>query len=230
MRVKWLRSIWIVRAEGPLSIIISNVSPKTHFAAKIISNNLFIIGQVALMFVYAFIGFKVRTLVGGDTIVNGLGSEVTGILNNLKLNVLSDKLVPIIVFTLILMVLTFIAYSLIAGILASMTTNAEDFQHVQTPLMIILLLGYYLATMAAIFKGALFIKILSFVPLISAILSPSLLVLGQIGIVEITLSILILIGFIFLLIRYGMRIYKVGILNYSSTNLWKKMAKALKTK
>ena len=33
---------------------------------------------------------------------------------------------------------------------------------------------------------------------------------------------------IFLLIKYGLKIYKVGILNYSSKGLWKKMFKALK--
>ena len=97
-----------------------------------------------------------------------------------------------------------------------------------TPIMIILFIGYYLAVMAGMFKGALFIKILSFVPFISAILSPSLLVLGQIGIVEILISIAIMIVTIWLLIKYGLKIYKVGILNYSSKDLWKKMFKALK--
>lgn len=94
--------------------------------------------------------------------------------------------------------------------------------------MIISLVGYYLAVMAGIFKGALFIKILSFVPFISAILSPSLLVLGQIGIVEVLISNVIMGVTIWALIKYGLKIYKVGILNYSSNSLWKKMIKALK--
>ena len=34
----------------------------------------------------------------------------------------------------------------------------------------------------------------------------------------------------YILIKYGLRIYKVGILNYSETNLWKKMFKAIKSK
>ena len=32
----------------------------------------------------------------------------------------------------------------------------------------------------------------------------------------------------YVLIKYGLRIYKVGILNYSETDLWKKMFKAIK--
>ena len=126
------------------------------------------------------------------------------------------------------MILTFIAYSLIAGILASVTTNTEDFQQVQTPIIIISLIGYYLAMMAGVFKGALFIRILSYIPLFSAILAPSLLMLGQISIIDVIISIFILIITNILLIKYGLRIYKIGILNYSSKNLWKKMFKAAK--
>ena len=37
-----------------------------------------------------------------------------------------------------MIILTFVAYSLLAGILASMTTNVEDFQQLQTPIVIIL--------------------------------------------------------------------------------------------
>jgi ABC-2 type transport system permease protein len=218
------------KSTRSMEIIISNVSPRVHFAAKIISNNLFIIGQVVLMIIYAIIGLNLRTSVGGNQIVNGVGSEVSGIVNNLSTGVLANKLVPVIIFTLILMILTFIAYSLIAGILASMTTNAEDYQHVQTPLVIVLLLGYYLATMAGLFEGSTFIKVLSFFPLVSAILSPSLLVLGQIGVTEIIVSIVIMLITIYLLVKYGIRIYKVGILNYSSSGMWKKMFKSLRNK
>ena len=128
------------------------------------------------------------------------------------------------------MVLTFIAYSLVAGILASMTTNIEDFQQLQTPIILVSLVGYYLAMMAGVFNGALFIRILSYVPFISAILSPSLLILGQISVVDILLSIALMVGTIYFLIKYGLRIYKVGILNYSSNKLWRKMWKAVRQK
>ena len=127
-----------------------------------------------------------------------------------------------------MLILTFIAYSLLAGILASMTTNAEDFNQLQTPIMIVSLMGYYLSMMAGFFKGSLLIRIFSYIPLISAILAPSLLVLNQIGFIDIIISLILLIGFNYLLIKYGLKIYKVGILNYSSKDLWKKMFKAIK--
>ena len=213
-----------------MEIIISNVSPKTHFFAKVIAGNLFVLVQGVLLVVYAILGFALRGVIGSNQIPGGAFDNITSVIKTVLSSGIGEKLIYIIPLTLLLMVLTFIAYSLLAGILASMTTNIEDFQQLQTPIMIISLVGYYLATMAGVFNGSLFIKILSFVPFISAILAPSLLMLGQIGIFEIVLAIAIVIGTIFLLIKYGLRIYKVGILNYSSSGLWKKMFKAIKDK
>lgn len=212
-----------------MEIIISNVSPKTHFASKVIAGNLFVLIQGILLVLFATIGFFVRKLVGGSSIANGLGTEVSNVINDILSSSLGSQLIYIIPLVLILMILTFIAYSLMAGVLASMTTNTEDFQQLQTPIMIISLVGYYLAMMASVFNGALFIKIFAFIPFISAILAPSLLMLGQIGIFQMIISILIMVLTNYLLIKYGMRIYKVGILNYSSKGLWKKMFKAAKS-
>ena len=82
--------------------------------------------------------------------------------------------------------------------------------------------------MAGAFKGSLLIKIFGYIPFISAILSPSLLVMGEFTVIDVLISILLTVAIIYVLIKYGLRIYKVGILNYSSGNLWKKMFKALK--
>lgn len=213
-----------------MEIIISNVSPKTHFFSKIVAGNLFVLLQAGLLFIYTFIGMFVRKLIGGNLISNGVTSQVKDVMTTVLNSNIGEQLKIILPLTIILMLLTFLAYSLLAGVLASMTTNTEDFQQLQTPIMVVLLLGYYTSMMASMFEGSIFLKILSFVPFVSAILSPSLLILGQIGVVEVIISIVLMVGVIYLLIKYGLRVYKIGILNYSSKNLWKKMFKALKNK
>ena len=177
---------------------------------------------------YIIIGILIRNFVGGSDIANGVINEVLTSAKTVLDTNIGSQLIYIIPIMFLLMILTFVAYSLLAGVLASMTTNSEDFQQLQTPMIIISLIGYYFAMMANLFKGSLFIKILSYIPLISSILSPSLLVLGQINIFDIIISFVLLILFIYILVKYGLRIYKVGILNYSSKDLWKKMFKALK--
>ena len=212
-----------------MEIIISNVSPKVHFASKVIAGNLFVIVQGILLAIYGGLGFLVRIITTPKGVSNS--DVMTGALKMVKdimeSNV-GEKLIYIIPVTLLLMVLTFIAYSLLAGILASMTTNIEDFQQLQTPIMIISLTGYYLAMMAGVFDGALFIKVAAFIPLISAILAPCLLLLGQMSIIEVLIATIFVILTNFLLIKYGLKIYKAGILNYSSSKLWKKMFRAMK--
>lgn len=218
-----------------MEIIISNVSPKVHFLSKIISGNVFVLLQGLLLVVYLLIGIFIRYIStgvlvnGGNILSGGVGSYVNKITSSLELTGVLDKMQIIIPITLILMVVTFIAYSLVAGILASMTTNMEDYQQVQTPIMVISFISYYLSVAAAMFKGSIFIKVLSFIPFFSALLAPSLLVLGQITIVDAVIAILLTVGLIFVLVKYGLRIYKVGILNYSGTHLWKKMFKAFKS-
>lgn len=213
-----------------MEIIISNVSPKTHFFSKVIAGNLFVLLQGALLFIYSFIGVLIRKIIGGNLINNGVTDQVKGVISTALNSNIGSQLKIVLPLTIILMLITFLAYSLLAGVLASMTTNTEDFQQLQTPIMVVLLLGYYTSMMASMFEGSIFIKILSFIPFVSAILSPSLLILGQIGIFEVIISIILMIIVIYLLIKYGLRIYKTGILNYSSKNLWKKMFKALKNK
>ena len=213
-----------------MEIIISNVSPGAHFASKVIAGNVFVILQGVLLIIYVGIGLLLRNILGAGNLFNSLGSEATSMFANIFTPDFISKLKFIIPVSVILMLLTFVAYSLLAGILASMTTNAEDFGQLQTPIMMISLVGYYLAIMAGMFKGAIFIRILSYIPFISAILCPSLLIIGDIGIIDIIISILLVIFTIYILIHYGLRVYKVGILNYSSKDLWKKMFKAIKNK
>ena len=211
-----------------MEIIISNVSPKVHFFSKVIASNLFVLIQGALLIAYAAIGIGIRTYSGSNNILGATSFDISSLLDGIVSSDVTAQLGYVIPLALVLMILTFIGYALLAGILASMTTNTEDFQQLKMPIVILSLVGYYLAMMAGVFDGSLFIKIFAFVPFISAILAPSLLILGQMGIFEFVIAIILMILTNYILIKYGLRIYKVGILNYSSKGLWKKMFKALR--
>lgn len=207
-----------------MEIIISNVSPKVHLLAKIVANNLFVLLQALLLFIYGLIAFFISSRNGSLNIP----SEITSIWDSLSASGLINDIVSLLPFLLVLIILSFLAYSLLAGILASMTTNIEDFQQLQTPIVFILLAGYYLAIMAGMFQGSIFLKIAGYIPLISCLLAPTLYIMGEIGILDILIAIILLIGLLYLLIRYGMKIYKVGILNYSNEKVWSKFIKAFR--
>ena len=213
-----------------MEIIISNVSPKIHFLSKIISSTLFVLVQAGLLLLDIMVGFLVRKLLGTSLV----SSDVTGVIGD-TLKMVKDtgvldlllKGLPIII---ILFLLSFLAYAIVAGVLASMTTNIEDYQQLQTPLMIILMVGYYIAIMASAFEGSVFVKIVSYIPMISFLVAPVIYLLGQITLGELILSTIICGIVVYIFFYYGLRIYKVGILNYSSQNLWKKIFKSVKEK
>lgn len=219
------------KSTRSMEIIISNVSPKVHFFSKVLASNVFVITQGILLILYAGIGLFLRNLLAtGTNITGSITTEFSEIWQTLVETGFVDQLVYVIPITLILMILSFIAYSLVAGILASMTVNMEDFQQIQTPIIMISLVGYYLAIMAGMFEGSIFIRILSYIPFLSCLLSPALLVIGQINIFDSLISIAVLIVFLYFTIKYGLRIYKVGILNYSTDKMWHRLFKAARNK
>ena len=208
-----------------MEIIISNVSPKVHLFSKVLASNFFIIIQAILLVIYSVIGILISTK--GQLQLN---PNVDTLLTATVSSGFLDKVLNLLPAVIILMILSFVAYSLIAGILASMTTNMEDFSQIQTPIMLVLLAGYYLAIMAGMFDGSTFIRVLSYVPFLSCLIAPSLYIIGQITMIDVMISILILGLTIFLMTKYGLKIYKIGILNYSNEKIWTRFAKAIKSK
>ena len=208
-----------------MEIIISNVSPKAHLFSKVLASNFFIIIQAILLVIYSVIGILISTK--GQLQLN---PNVDTLLTATVSSGFLDKVLNLLPAVIILMILSFVAYSLIAGILASMTTNMEDFSQIQTPIMLVLLAGYYLAIMAGMFDGSTFIRVLSYVPFLSCLIAPSLYIIGQITMIDVIISILILGLTIFLMTKYGLKVYKIGILNYSNEKIWTRFAKAIKSK
>ena len=226
------------KSSKGMEIIISSVSPKIHFISKLVAANLFALTQGLLLLVYGIIGMIIKFIVTGTMNMSG---SLEGILGTSQIDGVSvmtlitesgivEKLLGGLPIILLIIVLTFIAYTLFIGILASVTTSMEDFNQIQTPVMLFLMAGYMLSIFAAMFKGSVLLKAMALVPFVSGILAPVMYMLGEITLLEISISILLLVGVIFLLYKYGLRVYKVGILNYSSSNLWKKIFNALKQK
>lgn len=207
-----------------MEIIISNVSPKIHLFSKVLASNIFVITQGLLLIVFAGLGLLVNKLVTGTSAL----SFISSIIGNLDLSILTNKLLILVPTTLILMLLSFFAYSILSGILASMTVNIEDFNQLQSPVMLISVVGYYLSITASMFSGSTLIHVLSYIPFLSAFLTPTLYIIGEISVFEIFISIIIMVLFIYILLKKGLKVYKNGILNYSTDKVWNRVFKSMK--
>lgn len=207
-----------------MEIIISNVSPKMHLFSKVLASNIFVITQGTLLIVFAFIGLLINKCVTGTSALTLISSLV----GNLDLSILKDKLLVLVPAALILMLLSFLAYAILSGVLASMTVNIEDFNQLQTPVMLISVVGYYLSISASLFNGSTLIHVLSYVPFLSAFLSPTLYIIGEVSLLDIIISIIVMILFIYILLKKGLKVYKNGILNYSTDKVWDRFKKSIK--
>ena len=210
-----------------MEIIISNVPAKVHLLTKIASSSMFVILQSLLLFTYSIIGILIH---GGLSLGSGKSNIIGGLVESLKISGTFDILLKGAPILIIIFLLSFFIYATLAGVLASMTTSAEDFQQLQTPLMIVLMLGYYIGIMASAFKGSIFIRIISYLPFLSSMVAPITYILGETSLIDLVISALILFISCLVLFKYGIRVYKVGILNYSSKDLWKKVFQSLKIK
>lgn len=210
------------KSSKSMEVIISSISAKMHFYSKIVSNNLFVIAQMILFIIYGVIGMMVNNFFIKKPLLS------FEILRGITKYEFSSDLIYFIPLLLILIIGTFFTYSLLTGILVSMTVNNEDLQHVSTPLILISLIGYYLAIASGFMEGSIFIKILSFIPMVSCFLAPGLFITGQITLIHFAISIIVVYLFNYLLAKYGIKIYKIGILNYSTDKMWTKLFKAVK--
>ena len=222
------------KSTKSMEIIISNVPPKYHFISKILSSSLFVLIQGALVFIYGVIAILSRSVIGSLLGSGAVSTDVSSFIKEtydlIKASGVIDLLIQGLPFIVLLFVLNILAYAILAGVLASMTTNIEDYQQLQTPIMIIMMIGYYVAMMASVFDGSVFVKIVSYIPMLSALVAPVIYMLGQTTLIELIISNVACVVVVYLLYVFGLRIYKVGILNYSSTDLWKKVFKSLKEK
>ena len=216
------------KSTRSMEIIVSNVSAKVHLFSKLVAVNAFAILQSLLLVVYGAIALFINSQISDSDITGGIGSFLGETWQIMVDSGFASTLWYVIPLTVIMLVVTFICYSLLAGILASMTTNMEDFQQLQTPVIMLSLVGYYLALAAAAFEGAVFIRVASYIPLISAILAPGLMASGYLTVIDFIISLSLLIILSLFLMKFGLRIYKVGILNYSLDKLWTKIFKATK--
>ena len=72
------------KTSKSMEIIISSISPKTHFMSKMITVNIFVILQILLMLVYSSFGLWIRTLISDSSLVESFGISFSSIFELLK--------------------------------------------------------------------------------------------------------------------------------------------------
>jgi ABC-2 type transport system permease protein len=199
-------------------IILSNVTPQDHLIAKIAATNLYSWLQFLLFFVYGIFGFTTRNIVE-SFVGDSVGIDVSAFVG-MFLNVL-----PVV---LVLYLLTNMIYSVIMAVLAATAYEMEDFQKIISPLMITMVIGFYVGLFVIFVPDTTFAFIMAHIPLFSLMIAPALWVSGVLKWWNIVIIIGIQVATLVLLYRYGAKTYKQAILDYSGQGVFQRLWKNIR--
>ena len=188
-----------------IEFIFSSVRPGDYFAGKMLGNFIAVFVQIITYVIFGLIGFFI---VKSRGLLDGLDLSFT----------LTSSSYGIIAEIVALFLLGIFIFLVIAGMLGSFATKVEDAGKMGTPLIFVTIILFFLA-MSLQKKGDIMLtQVLSYIPLASTFFMPLRLLNGYVGLSQGLISIAILIVTIFLVYRFGEKVYKRNILNYSTDN------------
>jgi ABC-2 type transport system permease protein len=114
----------------------------------------------------------------------------------------------------ILFVLGFLMYSLLYAALGSLVSRQEDVQSATSPLMTLIMIGYFMSVVGLQSIDETWVKVASFVPFFSPYLMLARVSAGHVEIWEFALSVLLLLVSIAVALFVAARIYSAGGLLY----------------
>lgn len=190
-----------------IEFIFSSVSAKDYFAGKILGNFLAIIVHSIIYIVLGVVSYFII--------------KSKGLLDMVKIDLRFDQSSLIIIGEIFLfIILSLLAYMIIAAMLGSLASKQEDASKVATPLMVTIIGAFMVAMIFMNRPVNLFVKIASYVPYISVFFMPLRLIKGNAGIAEGEISIMILIASLYISYVLASKVYKKHILNYSTSSFF----------
>lgn len=213
------------KATRVMDFIMVNVKAKTHLTAKLIVGYVFAAVQILMVIIDLSIARMVSNMLSPSSYnsVNYMKHNIDAIMASSA----SEMLIYLIPILLAFIILNAIVCAIIAGVFASMSTTNGEYQQIQLPMVMFLFSNLIVAMIALSFDNIMLAKVLAFIPFLSVNLAPCLLIMGEIGVLEALCSLFIMSGTTLLLIKYGLKIYRIGVLDYSKKNLWEKIIKAV---
>lgn len=188
-----------------IEFIFSSVKPGDYFAGKMFGNFIAVFVQIITYVIFGIVGFfivKSKGLLDGIDLSYNLTGSTYGMIAEIVL----------------LFLLGIFVFLILAGMLASFATKVEDAGKMGTPLILGTIILFFLAISLRGKGDIMLTKVLSYVPLASTFFMPLRLLNGYASLIEGLISVAILIVTILLVYRFGERVYKRNILNYSTDN------------
>lgn len=227
------QSIAQEKTSRVIELLITSVRPLAIIMGKVLAMLLVAVTQIAIILgvcgIVSVVTMPFSTFMNSDAIsgvaaavgntATEAGSDVSGEIINALPGLFNGGAIIAILITLIL---GFLFYALLAGLVGAGVSRIEDLAAAIQPLTLVALLGFFLSYMPATFNedgnGNILMTVARYLPISSPFALPSAILLGQMSVVETVISIAFLALLTFLTVLLVSKVYETIIL-YSGNPL-----------
>lgn len=182
-----------------IETIITSITPKIHIISKICSIIALALTQIAILLITATICYFIFDT---NKVFDEIGFEV------------SSKSIPLITFNLIFWCIGVFSYITLSSLFGSLTSRIEEVGQAITPLIFIMLGGFYIALFNLKNSENILVKISSYIPLLSPFTMPLRIAGNSVEMNSILISIMINILFIIVVFIIVTKTFKKSILSF----------------
>jgi ABC-2 type transport system permease protein len=185
-----------------MELMLNATTPLQMLAGKVIGNGAAGLTQYGIILGAVIVGLLVQAPIHKAVVGSDSGTQFGGL----------DA--PVLGAFVVLFVFGFLMYSLLYAALGSLVSRQEDVQSATSPLMMLIMLGYFMSVFAIQAVDETWVKIASFVPFFSPYLMLARVSQGHVELWEFGLAVAILAVSVVVALFIAARIYSAGVLLY----------------
>lgn len=193
-----IRSVLEEKASKLVETLLTSVRPLSLIVGKILAVMTYIIILLASVVISALASSKITSLISSTPVsLSSLGLDISG----MKIDI------PTLILIIVSLIISYLTYSVLAGISGACCSNMEEMDAAQGSVMITLLIGYIASFATCAIDSAPVAYITSLLPIISTFCVPVRYVLGHIGLGAFLASLVLQIIIVALLFVFCSKVY-----------------------
>jgi ABC-2 type transport system permease protein len=185
-----------------MELMLNATTPLQMLAGKVMGNG----GAGLVQY-----GIIIAAVIGGLLAQSPIHQALLGTGSAMAFGGLSPS---VLVAFVVLFVCGFLLYSLLYAALGSLVSRQEDVQSATSPLMMLIVIGYFMSVFGLQAVDETWVKVLSFVPFFSPYLMLARVSAGHVALWEFALAVGLLVVAIGIALIAAARIYSAGVLLY----------------
>lgn len=202
------KNIMMEKNSKLMETLLISVKPYAIIAGKILAMYLIAVIEIIVWIISGILGYLMSDNIA-TMLFDNYKNPISGIIGIIQKHSATAFSTQAIILSILSVFIGFMAYCVLAGLITSNITKAEDLANGTGVFQIIVVVGYLLSYFIPLVDvSENILRIMRYVPITSAFMLPSDILLGNISIVGSVISMCILIVSIFIMILFTGKIYK----------------------